>query len=216
MTVQPTPTQPLPLDPATLAAMLRSTLDTLPHHPDATAEEIANRQQAAQIAIDTLRPRDPVEAILAARCVAIHAAVMENFRCAAQRGLPHELKLHYTGKAIVLSRLADAALGELAKRQARPALQPVASVPLPAPRPRPSPAAAQPDQPSKNQPPAPAAAAPAPDPTQPPSPPVLRQQNTAAPRSAILAPLTAAEAARGRMLDEIAARAMAPAAARAA
>ncbi len=215
MTDQPTPTAP-PLDPATLAATLRATIDTLPHHPDATAEEIANRQQAALIAIDSLRPRDPVEAILAARFVAIHAAIMESFRCAAQPGLPFEPKLRYTGRAIVLSRLADATMGELSKRQARPALQPVAPAPLPVPRPQPSPAAAQPNQPSKNQHPAPAVSTPAPDPTQPRSPPAPRRPDTAAPRSAILAPLTAAEAARERVLDEIAARATAPAAARAA
>ncbi len=71
-----TQAQPLFLDPATFIAMLGTTVDTLPHHPRASAEQIASRQEAAFLFIAALRPRDPLEAVLAARIVGVHYHTM--------------------------------------------------------------------------------------------------------------------------------------------
>jgi hypothetical protein len=126
------------LDPATLSALL----DTLPHPPGASAEEIAARRASALETVATLNPRDLLEAALAARIVAAHYAVMESFRCAAQPDLPADLKLRHQTKAATLSRLMDSTLAALLKRQAGPALRPaaqpqaaqsLAAPPLPAP-----------------------------------------------------------------------------------
>jgi hypothetical protein len=249
MTQQPVAAQPAPLDPAILAAMLRSTDDSIPLPPAASADEIDSRRQAAQITTAAMRPRDPVEANLAARYVAMHHAIMENMRCAAQADLPADLKLRHTGKALALARMCDVTLRGLEFRQAHPALDPVAVLPpLPAPRPRPvmvaapgtpapQPAAAQPSipqpsvpqsavpqsaapqalalQPKALQPAAPAAALPAsPKPQASLAAPL--QHDKQAPRCAVLAPLTAAEAARERMLDTFTARALPAPSARAA
>ncbi len=244
MTQQPVAAQPAPLDPAILAAMLRSTDDSTPLPPAASADEIDSRRQAAQITTAAMRPRDPVEANLAARYVAMHHAIMENMRCAAQADLPAELKLRHTGKALALARMCDVTLRGLEFRQAHPALDPVPVLPpLPAPRPRPvmvaapgtpapQPGAAQPSvpqsavqqsaapqapalQPKVLQPAAPAAALPAsPKPQTFLAAPL--QHDKQAPRCAVLAPLTAAEAARERMLDTFTARALPAPSARAA
>ena len=74
------PSQPEPssqLDPATLAAMVRTTLDALPVSPDASADDIAAQRQAALRAIAAFAPRDPVEAMLAACATGTDHAIME-------------------------------------------------------------------------------------------------------------------------------------------
>jgi hypothetical protein len=141
MTPSPTPVQPLTLDPATFDALISTTIDALPHHPKACSEEIASRQHAAFLVIASLRPRDPMEAMLAARIVAAHAHLMDNFRNAAQPDLPPNLQLHFQGRAIGLSRLMDVTLHEFWNRQTAPARQPKglpASV-MPAVHPQPAP-----------------------------------------------------------------------------
>jgi len=126
-------------------AVVQSTLDALPHQPAATADEIAHQRQAAALTVVALRPRDPMEAILAGRTVASHPAAMDSLRCASQSGLPLALKLRFLGKFAALSRLADATRLAFTQAQSRPALQPVTvPVPIPAPRPQPAPAAAAP------------------------------------------------------------------------
>jgi hypothetical protein len=68
--------EPLPLDHATFNTMISSTVEALPHHPHATAEQRAQRREAAYLAIAALLPRDPLEAMLAARIVALHFHAM--------------------------------------------------------------------------------------------------------------------------------------------
>jgi hypothetical protein len=143
MTPSPTPVQPLTLDPATFQTLISTTIDALPHHPKASPEEIAAQQHAAFLVIASLRPRDPLEAMLAARVTAAHAHVMDNLRNAAQPDLPPNLQLHFQGRAIGLSRLMDVTLHEFWNRQTAPARQPKglpASV-LPAVHPQPAPEA---------------------------------------------------------------------------
>jgi hypothetical protein len=160
----------LPLDPATLRSMLRSTIDAVPHDPDASVEELTNLRDAAFTVIAALRPRDPLEALFAARCVVAHYQLMDNFRCAAQRNLPPSLVLRYQGRAVELSRLMDGTMQDLRRRQAYPALQPTAE-PVQAPSPAAQPTQAEPAQAQPAQPPTPAATAVQPGaPTPPPAP----------------------------------------------
>jgi hypothetical protein len=143
MTHQPTQTQPLPLDPATLTTLLRTTVDTLPHHPNASEAEKAAERAAASAVITALRPRDPVEAMLVARLVAAHYAAMDALRCASRSDLPPVLHLRYQDKALALTRMTTTLLHELTRRQAGPALQPVAlPASVPAPRAQQAPATA--------------------------------------------------------------------------
>jgi hypothetical protein len=99
MTPSPAQPQPIPLDPITLGAMRCTTIDALPHHPQASAEEITRQRNAAFLIVAALRPRDPLEAMLAARVVAAHHHIMDNFRCAAQRDLPPNLQLRFQPRA---------------------------------------------------------------------------------------------------------------------
>jgi hypothetical protein len=199
---------PLPLDQPTLAVLIQATLDALPHHPSATPDEIATIRQSAVTAIATLRPRDPMEAILAARFVATHHAAMDCLRCASQPGLPLHLKLRCLGKFASLSRLADATRQALTDAQARPAREP-ATVPAPIPAARPLPAAAQPTAHAKprqaQSDDSPSAAAPR-----------LPIPANHAPHSAIAAPPAPGDAVAQRVLDQIAARSATAPAARAA
>lgn len=213
----------LPLDPDSLAVLLQTTLDALPHHPAATPAEIAALRRAAVNAIATARPRDATEAILAARYVASHYASMDCVRCAAQPGLPILLKLRFLGRFHTLSRLMDTTKQALDQAQSRPARQPATlSAPIPAPRPRqasvasttatanpPAAAAPVPPQPAAAVPaPAlpPAAAAPAlpqPAASQPTPTPSLLLPN---PHPAIAAPAPSGDALGQRMMKDVAAR----------
>ena len=164
MTSTPTPTDNCPLGLATLNTLLRSTLDALPHHPQATADEIAQQREAAMLVVAALGPRDPVEAVIAGRYVAAHHAMMEAFRCAAQPDLPPALVLRFQGKAIGLARMTTVALRELERRQEGPPMRVVPLPPVPESRPQPAPAAqtAPAPQPAAGARPAQAVARPAP------------------------------------------------------
>jgi hypothetical protein len=143
MNPPPTETASPFLDTTSLAVMVRATADAIPHHPDAPAEEQAARCQTAFAAIAMLRPRDVLEAMLAARFVALHFQSMDDMRCAAQLDLPPALQLRYRASAAALTRLQERTERDLKLRQALPALQPAAlPVAVPAPRPRPAPLAA--------------------------------------------------------------------------
>ncbi len=218
------------LHPTTLKDTFHTTLEALPHSPHATEEAMANRREAAVITLGACRPRDALEANLAARIVASHYAAMENFRCATQDDLPAGLKLRFAAKACQMSRLSDSIAKELSRRQGHPAVQPIMPLSV-APAQAVQPAAASPSQPAPQAPATPrrAAAAPAVAATQPaPQPGVARQPEKPAaslrgglpgPHSAGAArpaPLTAAEAARDRMLEGFVARPTAPAISRAA
>ena len=85
MDAPPTQIAALGLGPATLAVLLRSTLDALPHPPGLSAEEIAAERAGAVDAIARLRPRDPMEAFSAARIVALQYHLMEDLRCVTGR-----------------------------------------------------------------------------------------------------------------------------------
>ncbi len=156
---QPTPQlQPLPVDPVTFAAMLRTTVDALPFHPRASAEEKAHMREAASLVVAALRPRDPLEAVLAARFVSAHYHVMEDFRAAAEPNLPPALQLRYQGRLIALCKTMDATLKTFLDRQTAAPRRPAeVAAPVAAPEARPAAEAARADAPPA---PVPAEAAP--------------------------------------------------------
>jgi hypothetical protein len=123
------------LDPATLADMLRSTVAARPVDPDASPEDLDAQRQAALLAVTALCPRDPMEAMLAARIVSAHHAAMECFRRAARHDIDDNAELRLQGKAISLANLALRTLRELRKCQAEPPAYPVAELPQADPEP---------------------------------------------------------------------------------
>src|SRR5580700_1351335 len=150
MTPIQTSAEPLTLDPATFNTMLRSTIEALPHHPHATAEARAERCDAAFLAISALRPRDPLEAMLAARIIALHYHAMYNLACCLQPNTPSDVRLRCRGRGESLGRQSDKMRAEYlhdqqtnqARRPAGlPASAAVAVAPEPQPQPQPAPQA---------------------------------------------------------------------------
>ncbi len=104
MTTIQTSLEPLPLDPATFNTMLRTTVEALPYPPGATAEQRAEKREAAFLAIAALHPRDPLEAMLAARIVTLHYHAMHHLACSIQPNIPGELQLRCEGRAMQLGK----------------------------------------------------------------------------------------------------------------
>ena len=157
MTTIQTGAEPLPLDPATFNTMLRSTIDALPHTPHATAEARAEQRDAAFLAIAALHPRDPLEAMLAARIVVLHYHAMYNLACCIQPNTPSDLQLRCQGRGESLGRQSDKMRADYLRHQQtnaarRPAGLPASaaiapepqSQPQPQPQPAPQAAAADP------------------------------------------------------------------------
>lgn len=116
----PTP-PPVRPDPAIFGAMLRATIQGIPVNPNASEADIGENRKAAVIALTSLRPRDPIEAMLAARIVATNFAALA---CYCRAGLPDcadDVMLRLHAEAIALSNLATRLLRELRELQAEPA-----------------------------------------------------------------------------------------------
>jgi hypothetical protein len=131
------------LDPVTLEVMIRGTMDSLPHHPAASAAEQAAGRHAAYTIFASLRPRDVQEAMLAARYTAAHFHSIDDLRRAAQHDMPEELVLRHRRSAVTLARMVEAAERGLIRRQAGPPVKPATLLAsIPAQRAQPAPAAA--------------------------------------------------------------------------
>ena len=193
----------IPLDAATLSTMLRGTFEALPTSPDASPEDIAAQRQAALIAIIALRPRDPIEAMLAARIVCAHSASMECFRRAGQPDIDDNAILRLTARAIALGNFASRAQRELRQLQAAPPADVLAEQdqPTTAPQQAEPAAAAQPSPATAHSPVDPR---PAPAPTPQPA------AQAASPPPVVTVPAKSAETLRTRMPDDMAAKARPP------
>jgi hypothetical protein len=88
------------------------------------AQARAVRQEGARVMFTALRPRDPMEAALAARAVAAHHAAMDMYARAARPGTPDDKAMRLRNSAIAASRSYDVALRELGKRQGKPTAAP--------------------------------------------------------------------------------------------
>jgi hypothetical protein len=233
MTQSPTQPQPLALDALTQAAMLCTTMDALPYHPRASAEQKAAMREAASLVVASLRPRDPLEAVLAARFVSAHYHVMDDFRAAAQPNLPPALQLRYQARVIALCKTMDATLETFLGRQTaaprRPAEVAAAVAAQPAPEatrvdapPAPARAEPTPEAARTDAPPAPVQAEPTPEaaPASTPPRPVVEgrharrcreraERHVARAKAAGLAAGGSGDAMHKRLLAEVAARAAA-------
>jgi len=139
--------------------MLCTTMDALPFHPRATADQKAAMREAASLVVAALRPRDALEALLAARFVSAHYHVMDDFRAAAQPNLPPVLQLRYQTRLIALCKTMDATLETFLDRQTEAPRRPaVVAAEVAAPEAQPAAEAARTDAP-----PAPALAEPTPE-----------------------------------------------------
>jgi len=73
------------LDPNLIAVIVQATLDAIPHRPDATADEQDADRQADFTLLNSYDPRDPQQAMLAARIAATQFHITDDLRCAALR-----------------------------------------------------------------------------------------------------------------------------------
>ena len=201
MTTIQTGAEPLPLDPATFNTMLRSTIDALPHTPHATAEARAEQRDAAFLAIAALHPRDPLEAMLAARIVVLHYHAMYNLACSIQPNVPPDLQLRCQGRGESLGRQSDKMRADyLRHQQTNPARRPAgllasaAVAPEPQPQPQPAPQAAAADPTA-----APPTARAAPNPA-----PATRPATAAPPARPLKAPVPASRTGDAIPLDNAA------------
>jgi hypothetical protein len=97
---------------------------TLMTSEGASPEEQADRWEAARFLLVAMGPRDPVEAVLAARAVAGHHASMDMYARAALPGTSNEAAIHLRSGAIAASNAFDSALRLLERRQSKLALTP--------------------------------------------------------------------------------------------
>ena len=199
----------IPLDAATLSTMLRSTFEALPISPDASPEDIAAQRQAALIALIALRPRDPIEAMLAARIVCAQSASMECFRRAGQPDIDDNAILRLTARAIALGNFASRAQRELRQLQAAPPADalPEQNQPTTAPHQAEPTVIAQPSPGAADDP-----RDPAPSPASTPEPAATLPST----HPAVTVPVTPAEVIRARVVDDMVAKARPPATERAA
>src|SRR6202453_805050 len=145
MTTIQTSAEPLLLDLATFNTMLRCTVEALPYPPGATAEQRAEKREAALLAIAALHPRDPLEPMQAARIVALHFPAMHDLACSIQPNVPGELQLRCEGRAMQLGRQSDKMRADYLKCQKteparRPAGLPASAAVAPEPQAQPQPA----------------------------------------------------------------------------
>lgn len=133
---------------AGFVALLIDTLAGMLPGPDDDTNTLATRRDLARILFEAFKPRDAVQAMLAARAVAAHHATMNGFARAAAPGMSDETVIRLRANAIAASRSFDAVLRTLDKRRkeaAEPASPPVTGVERrqtaaqPAPQPAPQP-----------------------------------------------------------------------------
>lgn len=117
MTTQTTPTDQVF---ATFMAMLIDTLAMMVPAKDDGSDATAIRRDIARMLFDALKPRDAVEAMLAARAIAAHHATMDGYARAAQPGTSDENSIRLRANAIAASRSFDAVLRTLEKRRKEP------------------------------------------------------------------------------------------------
>jgi hypothetical protein len=132
------------LSDLSIRCLLRTLAATLPPNVADSPEIAAEKWEAARELFFFLQPRNPVEAVLAARAVAAHFATLDLYARAAVPGTSDDKVLRLRGKAITESRSFDAALRDLDNRHeaaaqiaaAREATPPSAHrVPIPPMRP---------------------------------------------------------------------------------
>ena len=122
------PTQDPSPDPlfASFLALLLDTLAKMVPGNDDDASARATRRNIARGLFDAFKPRDAIEAALAAHAVAAHHATMDGYARAAQSGVSDEKAIRLRASAIAASRSFDVVLRTLEKLR-KPSPQPLAA-----------------------------------------------------------------------------------------
>ncbi len=105
---------------ASFVALLLDTLAKMVPGKDDDTDACAARRDIARILFEALKPRDALEAVLAARAVAAHHAAMDGYARAAQPGTSDEKAIRLRNSAIAASRSFDAVLRALEKLRKEP------------------------------------------------------------------------------------------------
>jgi len=121
-------TQATPPDPlfAGFLALLLETLAKMVPGAEGDPNAAAARLNIARILFLAFKPRDAMEAMLAARAVAAHLATLDAYVRAAQPGVSDEKATRLRANAIAASRSFDVVLRTLEKLR-KPSVQPLAS-----------------------------------------------------------------------------------------
>lgn len=114
----------------TFITMLLDTLSIMVPDKGDGSDASAIRRDIARMLFDALKPRDAVEAMLAARVVAAHHATLDSYARAADPDASDERAIRLRANAIAASRSLDAALRTLDGRQKR-ACEPAVETPAP-------------------------------------------------------------------------------------
>jgi hypothetical protein len=112
---------------ASFVALLLDTLAKMVPGNEGDPNAGAARLNIAHVLFDAFKPRDAIEAMLAARAVGAHFATMDAYVRAAQPGVSDERATRLRANAIAASRSFDVVLRTLEKLR-KPSPQPLASL----------------------------------------------------------------------------------------
>jgi hypothetical protein len=107
------------ISPVMLRCLLRILSTTLPGSGSDSAEFAADKWEMAREVFFSLEPRNPVEAVLAARAVAAHFATLDLYARAAVSGTSDEKAMRLRAKAKAETRTFDTSLDEIERRHAQ-------------------------------------------------------------------------------------------------
>ncbi|MGA3000957.1 MAG: hypothetical protein ABSE20_04465 [Acetobacteraceae bacterium] len=124
----------LSMGPAFSEEIARSLVGAIWHENPEQPHETDIRTAAGLTMLESLRPRDQLETMLAAQGVAAHCAIMDSFRCAANPDTPPLLAIKFRASAVSTNRMFCNNLHELERLQSRP-LPPRAGQPPRSPTP---------------------------------------------------------------------------------
>ena len=119
-----------PLGPAFTDDLMRMMVSTF--HRESTGDPSDNdlcKWSAALTTLEAFRPRDPVEAILAAQSIATHHQVMECLARCMRPGLAEATCSLLRRDAVILMRGMDIGMRAIERRQAKPLPPPLPEVP---------------------------------------------------------------------------------------
>jgi hypothetical protein len=110
----------LSLGPAFSEEIARSLVCAIWHENREQPHETDVRTAAGLTMLEAFHPRDQLETMLAAQGVAVHCAIMDNFRCAACSDTPPLLAIKFRANAVAMNRMFCTNLRELTHLQSRP------------------------------------------------------------------------------------------------
>lgn len=137
--------------------LLKALADAMPNDPSDDAATREENRQAMHALFNSLNPRDPAEAQLAAIAIAAASSAMDNFVRAIQPGVSNDMALRLRGNALNAGRTYSAMLRTLRGPQPRQSVAKSAPAAAPETPPRPATSArrepaASPDLPLRREP----------------------------------------------------------------